>query len=1019
MLSLHIRMRVAVTWLLLLLIGTLFCPNPSLLAQDLSNTDQPFQHGVASGDPLTDRVIIWTRVTPRSEDSIEVEWRVSTDPSLTDVVRSGIFTTGAHRDYTVKVDVDGLLPGVTYYYGFTALGKTSLVGKTKTAPSAMADQVKFAVVSCSNLQHGYFNSYGRIADRTDLDAVIHLGDYIYEYSATGDDFYGAASLRDNGERLHAPDKEIITIEDYRTRYAQYRMDPDLMRAHQQHPFILIWDDHESANDAYEDGAENHQEDEGDWTDRKAIAKQVYDEWMPIRSDLNEFPLYRTISYGSLLDLIMLDTRLEGRDEQIGNAADPALYSTERTILGPVQKDWFFDQLASSDATWKVVGNQVIFSEFNVWWAANPADPVLNSPLVLESVFLDIWDGYPSEREEIIDFIAGVESEAPIDNVVILTGDFHSTFGFDVSKRPAPLSGSDPAIAVVLDAPVPVQPTYNPETGAGSVAVEFATPSVTSANFDENLPPPVAALFQFQINNPLPEDSGPVAGINPNPHMKYTDLNRHGYFILDITPDHAQADWYFTEDIFTRNEEEVFGEAWFTATDENRLQQSEGPSAPKPEQDEAAPVAPKPVTPVLRGQLDPNAGGVLLEWSDGVAEDSYVLERAGEDGGFSEIAVLDADVTSFLDEAVDDVEAFRYQVKAVNAAFESEYSNVFSVGGQAGASFFLIDASTDTAIRSLGEGDVIDLRSYLNPLSIEVRFTDEEPYSVTYSLNGDIVQTEFIAPYSLGGDQAGDFAGVSSLGTAGFYYLEAIAGDESGNALETAVLPFQVINSDLYVADFVLVDAVSNEDLFTFSKGKATLNLADFSTRQFSIRAVPSIEDVGSMLFETASGLEQVENVAPYALGGDVGGNYSPVQELVEDNMITLTATPYTSAQALGNPGTPLTLMLTVEGAFAEGSKVLDRDIRLESVPEKTTLAGNYPNPFNPTTAIQFGLSEPSHARIVIYDVLGRIVDVVVDEVLNSGWHTAQIDGSGLASGIYIYQLETPDTVLIGQMILQK
>ena len=236
---------------------------------------KPFYHGVASGDPLADRVIIWTRVTPETSPMapVDVHWQVATDSGMTHVVQSGVFTTDAERDYTVKVDVTDLAPYTTYYYHFSALNATSITGRTRTAPTAdEADRLRFAVVSCSNYQAGYFSAYRKIAERADLDAVIHLGDYIYEYSASGEDFYGNEDLRQN--RSHLPDKEIVTLDDYRTRYSQYRLDPDLRAVHQQHPFIAVWDDHESTNDSYEDGAQNHQsETEGPWEERKSESKQ--------------------------------------------------------------------------------------------------------------------------------------------------------------------------------------------------------------------------------------------------------------------------------------------------------------------------------------------------------------------------------------------------------------------------------------------------------------------------------------------------------------------------------------------------------------------------------------------------------------------------------------------------------------------------------------------------------------------------------------------------------------------------
>ena len=1012
------------------LIALLFCltfllPDSLLLAQEGSDEELfPFYHGVASGDPLTDRVVVWTRVSPleastAGDSLIDVEWVVATDPGLTNVVRSGLFMTGAYRDYTVKVDVDGLQAGTTYYYGFTAFNKASMVGKTKTSPAGMSDHVKFAVVSCNNLQHGYFNAFGRIADRTDLDAVVHLGDYIYEISATGEDFYGAASLRDNGERLHFPDKEILTLEDYRERYAQYRQDPDLRRAHQQHPFILIWDDHESANDAYEDGAENHQPDEGEWTDRKAIAKQVYDEWMPIRSDLTEFPLYRTVSYGDLVDLIMLDTRLEGREEQLADVTNPALYAPERTILGPVQKEWFFDQLSSSQAQWKVIGNQVIFSEFNVWWAANPADPVLNSPVALESIFLDIWDGYPSERDEIIGFIGGATTGVPVDNVVILTGDFHSAFGYDVALRPAPLSGSDPVIAAAETAPVPVQPTYNPETGEGSVAVEFATPSVTSANFDENLPPTTAAGFQFQINKPLPEGSGTLTGINPNPHMKYVDLNRHGYFVLDITPERAQADWFFTEDIFTSNTDESFDDAWYTVDGQNRLQQADGPSAPKAVQDEVAPIAPKPATPELEIEKDED-GNVVLFWIDGTAETEYVIERSNEGQPFEEIGVVEADVTTFLD--VDALETSSYRIKAINAAFESEYSNIANAAAVDGARFILIDADADTVIGDLAEGAIIDLRDLASDqLSIQVVFSDISPESVKFNLDDRIERTEFVAPYALGGDEAGDFQSVPELSQAGSYYLNAYAFDSDGSTLGAASLFFQIIDSDLFVNEFALVNAATDADIALLPKGKATIDLATLGISELAIRAEVKGNAESVRFWIDNGAYSRIENEAPYALGGDIGGDYAPTDLLAGSGTFMLYAAPYAEDGARGEEGASLKVAITVEGVQASVERAIEGDLLLirEEIPTQVTLAGNYPNPFNPTTSIQFGLPESMHVRVVLYDMLGRVVDVVTDSELGSGWHDVRVDGSRLASGIYIYQLETDSRVLVGQMILQK
>lgn len=538
---------------------------------------RPFYHGVASGDPLQDRVIIWTRVTPDSMNNvpINVTWRVATDIRFSNVVKSGTFTTNAERDYTVKVDVTGLEAGKTYYYVFNAQGKNSLIGRTKTTPTGnTASHLKFAVVSCSNYQAGYFTNYYHLAVRNDLDAVIHLGDYIYEY-ANGT--YGDSTLE--ADRRVEPDKEIVTLEDYRTRYSTYRLDTNLIRVHQQHPFITVWDDHESANNSYKDGAQNHTDlTEGDWNTRKAVAKQAYFEWLPIR-DNNDQDVYRTIKYGNLMDLIMLDTRLKGRELQVSSIADSTLFDTSRTILGAAQKTWLFDQLRTSSARWKVIGQQVTFSEFNVGWAA------LGQPGftfdALESSFLDFWDGYPVERSQIINFIKNNN----INNTVILTGDVHAAFAYDVADMPVNLSFQ--TLPVIGQAAVYApSANYNATTGEGSVAVEFVTPSITSANFDENLSLTLAQQFQVQINTPITPFPGINLG-NPNPHMKYADLIRHGYFILDVKADSVQANWYYAP-ILTPAQAETFGAAYFTKNNENHLQKALVQSNPKTVQDEPAP-----------------------------------------------------------------------------------------------------------------------------------------------------------------------------------------------------------------------------------------------------------------------------------------------------------------------------------------------------------------------------------------------------------------------------------------------
>ena len=556
------------------------------------NTDwAPFYHGVASGDPTANSVIIWTRVTPDSMDGepIQGTWKLATDTQLEQVVAEGDFTASEDRDYTVKIDVQGLLPGLTYYYGFEAMGKSSLTGKTKTTPEGTGvEHLRFGVVSCSNYQAGYFNAYHRLAERHDLEAIIHLGDYIYEYGNGGVADPDLVDLRPI-----EPINEIITLEEYRIRYSTYRLDTNLVRVQQQHPMIAIWDDHESANNSWVGGANNHTPGvEGDWEDRKAAAKQAYFEWMPIRENAEQ-SVYRSFSYGNLVDLIMLDTRLEAREQQIYDIDNPDLYDPGRTILGTTQKQWLKDQLLNSTAKWKVIGQQVVFSEFNVGWGA--ALDGSSTYQEGEALFLDIWDGYPAEREELLQFF----EDNQLDNVVVMAGDLHTSFAFDLTKKPVEID--------LQNTPNGELPFYGPsdeydaETGEGSIAVEFATPSITSSNFNETVGELIAQIFQNQMNQVF--DLTGVDYGNPNPHMKFVNLIDHGYFILDVKPDSAQANWYYSP-IHEIDDSEAFVQAWYTLDTENRLRQATEESSPKSGMDDPAPYDPPGLmTSVSAAQTD--------------------------------------------------------------------------------------------------------------------------------------------------------------------------------------------------------------------------------------------------------------------------------------------------------------------------------------------------------------------------------------------------------------------------------
>jgi len=488
-------------------------PSTEAIAALFDDNLKPFYHGVASGDPLQDAVVIWTRVTPeKTIDPLEVTWEFSTDRDFANVIQTGTFNTGPSRDYTVKVDVSNLTPGTTYFYRFQALDSYSAVGRTKTA-TADSEQINFAVVSCSNYEFGYFNAYGHIGQRDDIDAVIHLGDYIYEY---GRGRYGDTTIG----RFNIPPYEIVTLTDYRTRYSLYRLDPDLQSTHNNHPMIAIWDDHEIANNSYQTGAQNHQADEGSYEDRSAAAVQAYYEWLPIRENGE---LYRKFDFGPLANLIMLDERLEGRTRPLDSLSDPALMDTTRSMLGAEQLSWLKEQLSTSESQWKVIGNQVIFSYLN--WGFEPSF----------TINLDSWDGYPMEQRELAEYIRD------IDDVVFITGDTHSSWAFEVSVDPFE--------------------SYDQETGEGAIAVEFGTTSVNSGNSNERMPTDSVLVHEERIVNS-----------EINPHLKYANMRDHGYLLLSLTPAEATASWYYVPTLKERVPEAEVGRRLYVNTGEVRLRE---------------------------------------------------------------------------------------------------------------------------------------------------------------------------------------------------------------------------------------------------------------------------------------------------------------------------------------------------------------------------------------------------------------------------------------------------------------
>lgn len=497
-----------------------------------------FTHGVASGDPLPDAVMLWTRARPPAGTATRARLRyvIARDPALTQVFARGSVTATAERDWTVKLDLRDLAPDTAYYYGFESASDRSPVGRARTAPEGATARLRLAFVTCSNYIAGYFHAYRRVAERSDLHAVVHLGDYIYE-NGTQDQV-----------RPHEPARELLSLDDYRQRYAQYRSDEDLQELHRQHPVIWIWDDHEIANDAWKDGAGAHDEaEEGAYATRRFEAMQAAFEWMPIRAPDAGDPsrIWRGFRFGDLADLTMIDARHFGRDEplppdslfgdvipvftQTGDFADAS-----RQILGATQEAWLSQRLAEGRGRWQLVGNQIYFSPLKL----------LGGPRALAGGGLylsnDKWDGYDPARSRVIEMIRARSGG----NVVILTGDAHEAYAFEVSDDP---NG----------------PGYRPLSGEGAVAVEFVATSITSRG---DLPAgngPTALFAQLAAN------AEQLLRLT-NPHLKYYQNTLNGYLLLDLTPEHLQAEFWMVPRVTERNDEQSLHRSFTVASGSNHL-----------------------------------------------------------------------------------------------------------------------------------------------------------------------------------------------------------------------------------------------------------------------------------------------------------------------------------------------------------------------------------------------------------------------------------------------------------------
>ncbi|MCF9076319.1 alkaline phosphatase D family protein [Vibrio parahaemolyticus] len=499
-----------------------------------------FEHGVASGDPTQTQVIIWTRVTTTAS-YVDVSWQVASDMEFSNVVQSGVFTTDTGRDFTVKVDVQNLNANSQYYYRFMVGEMMSEVGQTQTLPEDGVEKASMAVVSCANYPAGYFHVYREILnqhEQSPFDVVLHLGDYIYEYGAGGYASEDAAALG----REPSKGTECITLDDYRKRYAQYRQDADLQALHAKLPMIAVWDDHELANDTWKNGAENHQDDEGSFIDRRAAAAAAWTEWLPVRENtFSNMLIYRQFSFGNLVNLMMLDTRLVGRDkpldyfslsaptmEAIGGLVAQSR-SADRELLGTEQLAWLMKEFNTHDAKWNVLGQQVLMSRMELpssvmtamfqlftsteekkteallavntaitGYLADPSADPISLPYNL-----DAWDGYYVEREKVYQL-----AKASSGNFVCLAGDTHNAWASelkDVSNNP--------------------------------IGVEFATSSVSSPGLEEYLALDPVAIAQMEYTLP-----------HLVSELKWADIKQRGFMRVTFTADAAQSTWYLVSTI---------------------------------------------------------------------------------------------------------------------------------------------------------------------------------------------------------------------------------------------------------------------------------------------------------------------------------------------------------------------------------------------------------------------------------------------------------------------------------------
>lgn len=851
---------------------------------------RPFYHGIESGDPTDSSVIIWTRVTPDTgiTGNIDVYWQIATDTGFTNVINYGKTTATEDNHYCAKVDVCGLQPSRFYYYMFNALGRNSLVGRTKTAPAALADNdsVRFAVVSCASWEHGYFNAYQSIINQNTADAVVHLGDYIYEYK-TGD-FSGNVS-----GRTYDPPAECTTEIGYEMRYSQYKLDDQLRRIHQLFPFITVWDDHETANDAWKGGAQNHTPGtEGNYADRKRFSTSTYFKWMPIRKPdpMDTIRIFRKLRYGKLLDLIMLDTRLYDRDEQDLAATNDSTHH----LMGPVELAWFLQQLDDTTTRWKIIGNQVMFAPLQLFG---------------QPVNADQWDGYNYERNIIENHILS----KPVNNFVVITGDIHTSWCNDIPGA-----------------------NYNSSTGAGSIGVEFVGSSVTS------------------LNSPLPVGASIIKGLNP--HMKYINLDDHGYYDLDIKKGKTQADYTYVSTVTSPTATDIPGVHYYVNNNERHLRESNGYVS--------APVITAPLPALL-----PNQHTAFKKITD-----HYIVTPENTQ---QQVNVIP---TVAVCPAVSMVISPAQHGAAISLnGYDVTYAPVTDYHGTDTVMITVCTAQNppvcDTVylyvnVLSVQDIDTIEVDLERDSTATAcIHFNDITTYtgSISYSqsASGTVTLTDSCFTYT------------PSAGFVGFESVTFTACN-TPNDCDTVVYIFAVDHPTANQYVNILLNKNTN---FTYC-----LVFDDLNTEPVSV-TLTNAPDHGTFQW----------------IGGDSCVKYFPYYNYVGNDTMQLVGC---DNGAIPHCDT-ITLVFTV-----------NEPVTAITEPANLVVFGLYPNPVNDKLIVQYYLYETEQVTMNVYDVTGKLISTGVISNGTNGLHHAQLNTLEMQAGNYVVEIKTPSFSYRKQIVKQ-